>query len=197
MSADVALRLVGVEKRFGRTLAVTDVTLDLARGELLTLVGPSGCGKSTLLRLIAGLHRVDAGRIEVGGIVVDDGRRRLDPERRHVGLVFQDHSLFPHMTVAANVGFGVRDVTRRERSRRVAELLELVGCGALVDRYPHEVSGGERQRVALARAIAPRPSVLLLRRTVRQPRPRPAHRDPLGDRRAAAPRRHVGGVRHP
>jgi iron(III) transport system ATP-binding protein len=161
MSTDLALRLVDVAKRFGRTLAVADVTLDLAPGELLTLVGPSGCGKSTLLRLIAGLHVVDSGRIEIGGVVVDDGRRRLDPERRHVGLVFQDHSLFPHMTVAANVGFGVRDVTRHERTVRVSWLLELVGCGGLADRYPHEISGGERQRVALARAIAPRPRVLL------------------------------------
>ena len=161
MSADLALRLVDVAKRFGRTLAITEVSLELAPGALLTLVGPSGCGKSTLLRLIAGLHAVDAGRIEVGGFVVDDGRRRLDPERRHVGLVFQDHSLFPHMTVAANVGFGVRNVARGERAVRVAGLLELVGCSALADRYPHEISGGERQRVALARAIAPRPDLLL------------------------------------
>ncbi|HEX2576227.1 MAG TPA: ABC transporter ATP-binding protein [Aquihabitans sp.] len=156
------LQVEHATKRFGATVAVDDVSFDLADGELLVVVGPSGCGKSTLLRSVAGLEALDEGVIRIGGEVVDDGRRRVDPERRSVGLVFQDHALFPHLTVADNVAFGMRDVRGAERRRAVAELLELLGLGGMGDRYPHEVSGGERQRVSLARAIAPRPALLLL-----------------------------------
>lgn len=157
-----ALRLDGIVKRFGALVAVDDVSLDLADGELLALVGPSGCGKSTLLRLAAGLLALDEGTITLGGTVVDDGRRHLPPERRRVGLVFQEHALFPHLTVARNIAFGLRTGDRSERRARIDEVLSLVGLGALRDRYPHELSGGERQRVALARAIAPEPTLLLL-----------------------------------
>ncbi len=154
-----ALHLIDVVKRFGATRAVDGVSLSVADAEVLALVGPSGCGKSTLLRMIAGLHAVDAGRVELGGRVVDDGDRFVPPERRRVGLVFQEHALFPHLTVAGNVEFGVRDDTAPARA---VEMLELVGLAAYADRHPHELSGGERQRVALARALAPRPSLLLL-----------------------------------
>ncbi|MCC6433958.1 MAG: ABC transporter ATP-binding protein [Acidimicrobiales bacterium] len=159
--APAALRLDGASKRFGATIAVDRTTIAVSLGERLALVGPSGCGKSTLLRLVAGLHTVDAGTIEIGGRVVDDGHRiRLAPEHRHVGLVFQEHALFPHLSVADNVAFGLR--RRPDRTRRAAEMLELVGLERYGERFPHELSGGERQRVALARALAPEPSLLLL-----------------------------------
>lgn len=156
-----ALQLSGVSKRFGSTIAVDRATIAVAPGERLALVGPSGCGKSTLLRLVAGLHVVGTGTIEISGRVVDDGHRvRLAPEHRHVGLVFQEHALFPHLTVADNVSFGLR--RHPHRARRAAEMLELVGLERYGERFPHELSGGERQRVALARALAPEPALLLL-----------------------------------
>ncbi|MEZ5182657.1 MAG: ABC transporter ATP-binding protein [Acidimicrobiales bacterium] len=156
------LRVRGATKSYGGTLAVDGVDLDLDPGELLVLVGPSGCGKSTLLRTIAGLSALDAGTIEVAGAAVDDGRRATPPEQRPVGMVFQDHTLFPHLTLADNVGFGLRRRSATDRRRRVEDLLELVGIGHLARRYPHEVSGGERQRASVARAVAPRPALLLL-----------------------------------
>ncbi|MAT03600.1 MAG: hypothetical protein CL424_00930 [Acidimicrobiaceae bacterium] len=158
-----ALQFDHVTKRFGRlhrqVVALDDVTIDLADHEVLALVGPSGCGKSTLLRAIAGIHPIDAGTIRLGDRVVDDGRVQLPPERRRVGLVFQEHALFPHLSVADNVAFGVRDETS---STRAAEMLELVGMTEYAERFPHELSGGERQRVALARALAPKPDLMLL-----------------------------------
>jgi len=157
-----ALRVEGVTKRFGAVAAVDGVDLTLEPGEILALVGPSGCGKSTLLRLVAGLLPVDAGRIVIGGRPVDDGRTSVPPERRGVGLVFQDHSLFPHLRVAANVAFGVRGTPRRERDRVADEALASVSLEGLGHRYPHELSGGQRQRVAVARALATRPQLVLL-----------------------------------
>ncbi|WP_051062192.1 ABC transporter ATP-binding protein [Ilumatobacter nonamiensis] len=156
-----ALRVGGVTKRFGEVVAVDDVSFDVADTELLALVGPSGCGKSTLLRLIAGLFPSDGGVIELDGVVADDEHTSLPPEKRRVGLVFQEHALFPHLSVAKNVGFGVRASTS-ERNSRVSEMLDLVGMSGYTDRFPHELSGGERQRVALARALAPRPALMLL-----------------------------------
>jgi iron(III) transport system ATP-binding protein len=154
-----ALHLDHVTKRFGDVVALDDVSLTLGDAEVLALVGPSGCGKSTLLRAIAGLHAIDGGSISLGERVVDDGRIVIPPERRRVGLVFQEHALFPHLTVVDNVAFGVRDGDARLRA---AEMLDLVGLGQYARRYPHELSGGERQRVALARALAPNPSLMLL-----------------------------------
>lgn len=154
-----ALVIRSVTKCFDDVIAVADVSLELAEHELLALVGPSGCGKSTLLRMIAGLHPTESGLIELGGQVVDGNGAAVPPERRRVGLVFQEHALFPHLTVDDNVGFGVRD---GDRIARVAEMLALVGMSEYGGRFPHELSGGERQRVALARALAPRPALLLL-----------------------------------
>lgn len=148
-----------VTKRFADVVALDRVDLDVARGELLAIVGPSGCGKSTLLRAIAGLTQIDGGRIVAGSREVAGPRTWVPPERRDVGVVFQDHALFPHLRVANNVAFGLG--RRRDRSR-VAEVLDLVGLAHLAQRYPHELSGGEQQRVALARALAPRPAVVLL-----------------------------------
>ncbi|MEM9200282.1 MAG: ABC transporter ATP-binding protein [Actinomycetota bacterium] len=161
MTGSAPLRLAALRKAFDDVVAVDGVDLDMAPGELLALVGPSGCGKSTLLRSIAGLHPIDAGMIRLGGDLVDDGAERLPPERRSVGLVFQEHALFPHLTVADNIGFGLRDVDDGARRIRVDEMLELVSLHDYGDRYPHELSGGERQRVALARALAPAPSLML------------------------------------
>jgi iron(III) transport system ATP-binding protein len=156
------LQLGGVSKAYGAVLAARDLDLTAFPGELLTVIGPSGCGKSTLLRLVAGLERPTAGSITIAGAVVAGPRGWVPPERRRVGLVFQDHALFPHLDVARNVAFGLDRLPRGERRARVAEVLDLVRLGGLAGRYPHELSGGEQQRVALARALAPRPAVVLL-----------------------------------
>ena len=157
-----ALVLACVSKWYGGVAAASEVSLEAAQGELLTLIGPSGCGKSTTLRLVAGLERPDAGSIRIAGDVVADKHTWTPPERRRVGLVFQDHALFPHLSVARNVAFGIDKMSRADQRKRVAEVLELVRLGHLAERYPHELSGGEQQRVALARALAPRPAVVLL-----------------------------------
>ncbi len=157
-----ALELAGVGKSYGANPAVRDLDLEVAPGEVLTLIGPSGCGKSTLLRLVAGLERPDHGRVLVGGELVADGRSWQPPERRRVAMVFQDHALFPHLDVARNVAFGLDRLPRAARTARVVVVLDLVGLAHLSGRHPHELSGGEQQRVALARALAPRPAVLLL-----------------------------------
>jgi iron(III) transport system ATP-binding protein len=153
------IRLDGVTKRFGATTAVGDTSLCVDRGEVVALLGPSGCGKTTLLRLVAGFERPDEGRVDVAGRRVAGAGVWVPPEQRRVGMVFQDYALFPHLTVAENVGFGL---PRRERPLRVAELLSIVGLGELGRRYPHELSGGQQQRVALARALAPAPELVLL-----------------------------------
>lgn len=151
----------GLTKQFDDVGAVDGLSLTLEPDELLALVGPSGCGKSTLLRSIAGLIAIDSGTIHLAGELVDDGRHQIPPERRATGLVFQEHALFPHLTVAGNVGFGVRDSSKADVATRVAEMLALVDLGGHADRFPHELSGGERQRVALARALAPSPALML------------------------------------
>ncbi len=153
-----ALVAEGLTRRFGPVTVVDGVSLEVASGELLTLVGPSGCGKSTLLRMIAGLESADAGRIHLDGREVTS----LPPERRRVGLVFQEHALFGHLRVEQNIAFGLRHLSRTERRQRVAELLDVVRLGHVARRFPHELSGGEQQRVALARALAPKPAVVLL-----------------------------------
>ena len=158
--AEPAVRCVGLKKTFGAVEVVREVDLEAARGQLLALLGPSGCGKTTTLRLIAGLEVLDRGSVEIDGRVVADAGRHEPPERRRVGMVFQDYALFPHLTVARNIGFGLG--RRDDPKRRVAETLELVGLGDFGDRMPHELSGGQQQRVALARALAPHPAVVLL-----------------------------------
>jgi iron(III) transport system ATP-binding protein len=155
---DLVLRCAGLAKRFGDIVAVDGLELEVDDGDLLCLLGPSGCGKTTVLRLIAGLERPDAGTVEVAGRAVAGPSTWVPPERRRVGMVFQDWALFPHLDVRGNVAFGLDG----ESQSRVGELLELARLTGLEDRMPHELSGGQQQRVALARALAPSPHVLLL-----------------------------------
>ena len=156
------IRLRGVSKSFGATHAVREVTLDIERGELMAVLGPSGCGKTTLLRLIAGFEVPDSGCVNVGETVVAGPGRVVPPERRRVGMVFQDYALFPHLTVEANVAFGLSRRSREEREALTRGTLELVGLQHKAGDHPGELSGGERQRVALARALAPEPELVLL-----------------------------------
>jgi spermidine/putrescine ABC transporter ATP-binding subunit len=157
---DVAVRLDGVTKRFGEVVALHAVSLQVRRGELMTLLGPSGCGKTTLLNLVAGFLAPDSGDIAIDGRRVTD----LPTYRREIGMMFQNYALFPHMTVASNVGYGLRArrVAKPEIARRVAAVLALVKLSGLEDRKPRQLSGGQQQRVALARALVVRPKVLLL-----------------------------------
>lgn len=142
--------------------AVNGVSLALKAGEIGVLIGPSGCGKTTLLRAVAGLEPVAGGQIQLAGEWVSQAGQVVAPERRRIGMVFQDYALFPHLDVARNVAFGIDALPKPERSARVAEVLALVGLGGSEKRFPHELSGGQQQRVALARALAPKPRLLLL-----------------------------------
>ena len=155
----IALRTLALTKRFDDVVAVDGVDLAVAEGEFLGVLGPSGCGKTTLLRLVAGFERPDAGGVEIDGGAVAGPRRNVPPERRRIGMVFQESALFPHLDVAANIGFGL---PRRHRDERIAELVALVGLAGLQRRMPHELSGGQQQRVAVARALAPDPALVLL-----------------------------------
>ncbi|MBM3523778.1 MAG: ABC transporter ATP-binding protein [Alphaproteobacteria bacterium] len=158
----VSLR--GVVKRYGETTAVDAVDLDVAPGEFLAVLGPSGCGKTTLLRLVAGFESPDAGEITLGGRVVASPRGVVPPEERRAGVVFQSYALWPHMSVARNVGYAleIAGQTAAERERRVDAALSLVGLAGFGARAPNALSGGQRQRVALARCLAMSPDVLLL-----------------------------------
>jgi iron(III) transport system ATP-binding protein len=159
---NAAIRLEGVSKSFGATHAVREVSLEIVHGELMAVLGPSGCGKTTLLRLIAGFEDPDRGHVTVGEEIVAGPGGNVPPEKRRVGMVFQDYALFPHLTVEANIAFGLSRRPRDERDALTRGTLELVGLQHKAGRYPHELSGGERQRVALARALAPEPEVVLL-----------------------------------
>lgn len=147
---------------FGDIVALDGVSLDVSAGEIVSLVGPSGSGKSTLLRVVAGIARPSRGRVRLAGMEVAGPGGFVEPEHRRVGMVFQDYALFPHLTIAANVAFGLRNRGRATVRAAVGELLERFGLSRYADSYPHMLSGGERQRVALARALAPQPRVLLM-----------------------------------
>jgi iron(III) transport system ATP-binding protein len=156
------LQVQDLSHRYGDRRVVDRVAMAIAPGEVHCLVGPSGCGKTTTLRLIAGLEALQVGRIALNGRILAEPGRSLPPERRRVGLMFQDFALFPHLRVAENVAFGLSGVDRRRRGVRVGELLAAVNMTAYARAYPHTLSGGEQQRVALARALAPNPELMLL-----------------------------------
>jgi iron(III) transport system ATP-binding protein len=156
------LELSGVQHGYNGRNVLTGFSLSLARGQIGCVLGPSGCGKTTALRCIAGFERISAGRITLSGEDVSLPAVTVPPEKRRVGMVFQDYALFPHLTVAGNVGFGLRRLDAAARARRVSETLETIGMTGAAGRYPHELSGGQQQRVALARALAPQPELLLL-----------------------------------
>lgn len=156
------LELARVSHHYGRRSVVRDISFRLARGSIACLLGPSGCGKTTLLRAIAGFEPISAGEIRLSDKVVSRVDLMLPPEHRRIGMVFQDYALFPHLTCAGNIGFGLRALGARERARRVDEMLEMTGLQHSAQAYPAELSGGQQQRVALARAMAPNPQLLLL-----------------------------------
>lgn len=161
MHATPRLEVKNLVRSYDRLRVVDDVSLSVMPGSVICLLGPSGCGKSTTLRMIAGVEMQDSGEIFVDGRLVCDTVTRVPPEGREIGLMFQDFALFPHLSVAENVAFGLKGSARQNRAR-VEELLTKVGMLRHIDAYPHQLSGGEQQRVALARALAPRPRILLM-----------------------------------
>ncbi len=158
--ASAPVRVNSVHRAFGAVPVLDDIDLEVTAGSILVLLGPSGCGKTTLLRVLAGLEQADAGSVHIGDDLVTGPGVHIPPEKRRVGLVFQDWALFPHLSVTHNIGYGLERGDRK--SGRVEEIMELVGLGGLDDRSPGQLSGGQQQRVALARALAPAPRVLLL-----------------------------------
>ncbi|GLT22797.1 ABC transporter ATP-binding protein [Zoogloea oryzae] len=156
------LELKAVAQRYGQHTVVNGVDFRLEQGSIACLLGPSGCGKTTLLRCIAGFEEVSGGEILIHDESMSRAGFRVPPERRRVGMVFQDYALFPHLTVEDNVGFGLRGVSAADRDQRVESLLATVGLAGQGRKFPHELSGGQQQRVALARALAPRPELVLL-----------------------------------
>lgn len=159
---DRTLELHNVSRSFGATVALESVSLAIACGEIICLVGQSGCGKSTLLRMIAGVDRVDGGRILLKGEEGSGPSRFVEPEDRKIGFVFQDYALFPHLTVEQNILFGLKRRPKPEAAARTEDVIAHIGIAHLKGRYPHMLSGGEQQRVALARALAPQPDILLM-----------------------------------
>lgn len=158
--SEFAISCRSLVKSFTTHPVVDQVTFDVPKGQMLALLGPSGCGKTTTLRLIAGFETLDAGEIIIAGQKVADGRLHLPPEKRRIGMVFQDYAIFPHLSVGQNVGFGLNKGSASKE--RVSELLEFVGLAGYERKMPHELSGGEQQRVSLARALSLEPAVLLL-----------------------------------
>lgn len=157
-----SLTFEAVERRYGESMALRGVSLDIAPGEIVCVLGPSGCGKTTLLRIGSGIEKPSAGRVLISGSEVAGPNRFVPPEERHVGLMFQDFALFPHLTIRDNVAFGLKALPRAEAHREALSMLARVGLDRYADEHPHVLSGGEQQRVALARALAPRPAVVLM-----------------------------------
>jgi iron(III) transport system ATP-binding protein len=156
------LEVENLRHAYGEQEVVRGLSFSITRGAIGCLLGPSGCGKTTVLRCIAGFESLQEGEIRLAGRVVSGPGMMLPPEKRRIGMVFQDYALFPHLSVAGNIAFGLHAASAGERAARVQELATLVGLASALDKYPHEISGGQQQRVALARALAPRPELLLL-----------------------------------
>jgi iron(III) transport system ATP-binding protein len=155
------LKISDIQVVYNQTPILDQFNLDIEAGEIVGILGPSGCGKSTLLRAIAGFVELAKGEICLNNACLCNCKCFMPPEKRGVGMVFQDNSLFPHLTVAGNIAFGLTKLNKTERQSRVNELLTLIRLEGMGDRYPHELSGGQQQRVALARALAPKPSLIL------------------------------------
>jgi iron(III) transport system ATP-binding protein len=156
------LKMSHVSHLFGENRVLRDISFDVAPGELVCLLGPSGCGKTTALRLAAGLEKLQVGEISVDDHIVAQPGGYVEPEKRGVGMVFQDYALFPHLNVAKNIGFGLRHFSEADRMSAIKAALEQVGMSEYINAYPHELSGGQQQRIALARALAPKPRIMLL-----------------------------------
>ncbi|KOC30075.1 ABC transporter [Comamonas testosteroni] len=161
-SLQIAQLQLGYETPTGLHTVLQGFDLQVPAGHIASLLGPSGCGKTSVLRAIAGFEPVRAGSIHLGEVLLSGPGSHLPPEQRHVGMMFQEYGLFPHLTAAQNVGFGLRRMGKPERDKRVQELLAVVGLANSGSKFPHELSGGQQQRVALARALAPSPALLLL-----------------------------------
>ena len=161
-SLHIAQLHLGYEAPKGLHSVLQGFDLQVPAGHIASLLGPSGCGKTSVLRAIAGFEPVRAGSIHLGERLLSGPRTHLPPEQRHVGMMFQEYGLFPHLSAVQNVGFGLRHSSKAEREKRVNELLAVVGLGDAGAKFPHELSGGQQQRIALARALAPSPALLLL-----------------------------------
>lgn len=156
------LEVSGIGCRYDNKPVINDLSFHIERGQIGCLLGPSGCGKSTLLRAIAGFEPLTSGQIKLDGVEISSPARILAPEKRRIGMVFQDYALFPHLNIEENIRFGLRDLASDLQTERVRKLVELVDLQGYEMRYPHELSGGQQQRVALARALAPEPNIILL-----------------------------------
>ncbi|MBE4576129.1 ABC transporter [Vibrio navarrensis] len=157
-----ALSIRNLTCQYDQQTILESLSLHVEPGQIVCLLGASGCGKTTLLKAIAGLLPLSAGEMCLNSVTIDNGQHWLPPELRNIGMIFQDYALFPHLTVADNVGFGLKGFSQQEKQRRVAEMLDLVHLSAFAQRYPHQLSGGQQQRVAIARSLAYKPDLLLL-----------------------------------
>ncbi|MCZ4372965.1 ABC transporter ATP-binding protein [Vibrio diazotrophicus] len=157
-----ALSIQDLTCQYDTQTVLESLSLEVDKGEIVCLLGASGCGKTTLLKAIAGLLPLTSGHMSLNCVTIDDGANWLAPEKRNIGMIFQDYALFPHLTVEENVGFGLRTLSAAERNSKVQEMLELVHLSSFGDRYPHQLSGGQQQRVAIARSLAYKPDLLLL-----------------------------------
>lgn len=157
-----ALSIRNLTCQYDQQTILESLSLHVEPGQIVCLLGASGCGKTTLLKAIAGLLPLSAGEMCLNGVTIDNGQHWLPPEQRNIGMIFQDYALFPHLTVADNVGFGLKGLSQQEKQHRVAEMLDLVHLNAFAQRYPHQLSGGQQQRVAIARSLAYKPDLLLL-----------------------------------
>jgi iron(III) transport system ATP-binding protein len=151
-----------VSVAYGKNAIVKEISFELEKGEIGCLLGPSGCGKTTLLRAIAGFEPITHGSINLCDVIVSDVKYSMPPEKRNIGMVFQDFALFPHLNIADNISFGIRHLSKKDKSARVEQLLSLINLEGYGTRYPHELSGGQQQRIALARGLAPKPDLLLM-----------------------------------
>ncbi len=156
------LEIQNMSKSYADQQIVKNLSLSLQKGNIGCLLGPSGCGKTTILRTIAGFEAIDSGRILINGVIVSDEFGMIPPQKRQIGMVFQDYALFPHLNIMDNIGFGLGRLDKAQKTETISEMLDLVGLKEVAHKHPHEISGGQQQRVALARALAPKPELLLL-----------------------------------